>query len=48
MKHFLSMRDLAAADLNTILALSEQRAQRLLENQGVALYFEKPSSRTRN
>lgn len=48
MKHLLSMRDLAAADLNAILALSEQRAPRLLENQGVALYFEKPSSRTRN
>lgn len=48
MKHLLSMRDLAAADLNAILDLSEQRAPRLLENQGVALYFEKPSSRTRN
>lgn len=48
MKHLLSMRDLAAADLNAILDLSEQRTPRLLENQGVALYFEKPSSRTRN
>lgn len=48
MKHLLSMRDLAAADLNAILALSEQPAPRLLENKGVALYFEKPSSRTRN
>ena len=48
MKHLLSMRDLDAADLNAILALSEQPAPRLLENKGVALYFEKPSSRTRN
>ena len=48
MKHLLSMRDLAVADFNTILALSQQRAPRLLENKGVALYFEKPSSRTRN
>ena len=48
MKHLLSMRDLAAADLNSILALSEQPAPRLLENKGVALYFEKPSSRTRH
>jgi ornithine carbamoyltransferase len=47
-KHLLSVRDLAAADLNAILALSEKRAPRLLENKGVALYFEKPSSRTRN
>jgi ornithine carbamoyltransferase len=47
-KHLLSMRDLGVADLNAILALSEQPAPRLLENQGVALYFEKPSSRTRN
>jgi ornithine carbamoyltransferase len=47
-KHLLSMRDLAAADLNAILELSQQRAPRLLEDKGVALYFEKPSSRTRN
>jgi ornithine carbamoyltransferase len=31
-----------------ILAASEQPAPRLLEGKGVALYFEKPSSRTRN
>jgi ornithine carbamoyltransferase len=42
------MRDLAAVDLNAILALSEQPTPQLLENKGVALYFEKPSSRTRN
>jgi ornithine carbamoyltransferase len=47
-KHLLSIRDLTAADLEWILAASEQPAPRILENKGVALYFEKPSSRTRN
>jgi ornithine carbamoyltransferase len=42
------MRDLSAADLSVILALSEQSAPRVLEGKGVALYFEKPSARTRN
>ena len=36
-------------DLNAILALSEQQpAPRVLADKGVALYFEKPSARTRN
>ena len=48
MKHLLSIRDLTAADLNWILAASEQSHPSLLEGKGVALYFEKPSSRTRN
>lgn len=48
MKHLLSIRDLKAADLDRILALSEQAAPRPLEGKGVALYFEKPSARTRN
>ena len=48
MKHLLSIRDLTAADLDAILALSEQPARRVLEGKGVALYFEKPSARTRN
>jgi len=47
-KHLLSIRDLTAADLQWILAASEQPHPRLLEGKGVALYFEKPSSRTRN
>jgi ornithine carbamoyltransferase len=47
-KHFLAIRDLTAADLNAILDLAERPAPRLLEDKGVALYFEKPSSRTRN
>lgn len=48
MKHLLSIRDLASADLQAILALSEQPAEPILEGKGVALYFEKPSARTRN
>jgi ornithine carbamoyltransferase len=47
-KHLLSIRDLSAADLDWILAASEQPFPRLLEGKGVALYFEKPSARTRN
>jgi ornithine carbamoyltransferase len=47
-KHLLSIRDLTAADLDAILALSEQPAPRILQDKGVALYFEKPSARTRN
>jgi ornithine carbamoyltransferase len=48
LKHLLSIRDLNAPDLNEILALSEQSPRRVLEGRGVALYFEKPSARTRN
>ena len=48
MKHLLSIRDLTATDLDAILALSEQPAPRVLAGTGVALYFEKPSARTRN
>jgi ornithine carbamoyltransferase len=42
------MRDLTAADVAAILALSEQATPRVLQDKGVALYFEKPSARTRN
>ena len=48
MKHLLSVRDLTAADFEHILRLSEQPAPKVLQDKGVALYFEKPSSRTRN
>ena len=48
MRHLLSIRDLGADDLQAILALSEQPAPRVLRDMGVALYFEKPSARTRN
>jgi ornithine carbamoyltransferase len=47
-KHLLSIRDLGAADLEWILVASEQPWPRPLDAKGVALYFEKPSSRTRN
>jgi len=46
--HLLSIADLSAADVEAILALSEQSAPRVLSDKGVALYFEKPSARTRN
>ena len=48
MKHLLSIRDLTAADIHAILVLSERPARRVIEDKGVALYFEKPSARTRN
>jgi len=47
-KHLLSIRDLTAADIHAILVLSERPARRVIEGKGVALYFEKPSARTRN
>jgi ornithine carbamoyltransferase len=47
-RHLLSIRDLTAADLEWILTASEQPYPRILESKGVALYFEKPSARTRN
>src|SRR6185437_5932437 len=43
-----SIADLSAADLQSILDLSEADAQPMLRGKGVALYFEKPSARTRN
>ena len=48
MRHLLSIRDLTSKDLGWILAASEQPYPRILEGKGVALYFEKPSARTRN
>jgi ornithine carbamoyltransferase len=47
-KHLLSIADLSAGDIEAILALSERPAPRVLADKGVALYFEKPSARTRN
>lgn len=48
MKHLLAIRDLSPDDLNSILALSEAPYTHVLQRKGVALYFEKPSARTRN
>jgi ornithine carbamoyltransferase len=47
-RHLLAIRDLSPDDLSRILELSERPAPRVLQDKGVALYFEKPSSRTRN
>jgi ornithine carbamoyltransferase len=47
-RHLLSIEDLTGADLAAILALSEKPPSRPLQDRGVALYFEKPSARTRN
>ena len=48
MRHLLAIRDLDAGDLRTILELSQAPAPKPLEGKRVALYFEKPSARTRN
>lgn len=48
MRHLLAIPDLQADDLRAILALSEGLHDRPLGHRGVALYFEKPSARTRN
>jgi ornithine carbamoyltransferase len=47
-KHLLAIRDLSASDLRAILDLSAKPPPRVLQDKGVALYFEKPSARTRN
>jgi ornithine carbamoyltransferase len=47
-KHLLAIRDLTANDLRAILEMSQAPAPRVLQDKGVALYFEKPSARTRN
>jgi len=47
-KHLLSIRDLSAGDLHAILDASKGPGPRALQDKGVALYFEKPSARTRN
>lgn len=50
MRDLLTIRDLSRADLDRILSLAELPigSARPLEGKGVALYFEKPSARTRN
>jgi ornithine carbamoyltransferase len=47
-RHLLAIRDLTAEDLRAILEMSQGTASRVLQDKGVALYFEKPSARTRN
>ena len=49
MNHLLAIRDLSPDSLRQILALSERATNRQpLRGKGVALYFEKPSARTRS
>ena len=48
MKHLLAIRDLTPEEFKAILDLSEGAANHPLRDKGVALYFEKPSARTRN
>ncbi|HEX8401204.1 MAG TPA: ornithine carbamoyltransferase [Allosphingosinicella sp.] len=49
MSHLLAIRDLDRESLLQILALSERApTRRPLQGRGIALYFEKPSARTRN
>jgi ornithine carbamoyltransferase len=48
-RHFLEVDDLGADELTEVLKLaSEPAAPQVLAGRGVALYFEKPSNRTRN
>jgi ornithine carbamoyltransferase len=49
MTHFLEIDDLSAAELTRVLELAQLTpAPAVLSGRGVALLFEKPSSRTRN
>jgi ornithine carbamoyltransferase len=47
-RHLLAIRDLSADDLRAILDLSAAPPEAVLSGTGAALYFEKPSARTRN
>ena len=49
MRHLLEIDDLTGAELNRILDLATSpEAPRVLAGKGMALIFEKPSTRTRN
>jgi ornithine carbamoyltransferase len=47
-RHLLSLAGLSRADIGEMLALAEAAPAPLLAGKGAALYFEKPSARTRN
>jgi ornithine carbamoyltransferase len=47
-RHLLTLGDLTRPEIERILALSEEAPERVLQGRGAALYFEKPSARTRN
>jgi len=46
--HLLSLEGLSTADIEQILSLAEVEPTPVLAGKGAALYFEKPSARTRN
>lgn len=48
MTHLLTLADVSRADIEAMLALAEAPHAPLLAGKGAALYFEKPSARTRN
>ena len=48
MTHLLTLDGLGRMQLEAILALAEEPAEPVLAGKGAALYFEKPSARTRN
>lgn len=48
MKHLLTLDGLSGADIEAMLTLAEAPPAPLLGGKGAALYFEKPSARTRN
>ncbi|WP_338503939.1 ornithine carbamoyltransferase [Sphingomonas kaistensis] len=48
MTHLLTLADVSRADIEAMLALAEAPPAPLLAGTGAALYFEKPSARTRN
>ena len=48
-RHFLTMHDLSPGELSTVLDIAERwELPQVLRGKGVALLFEKPSSRTRH
>ncbi len=49
MRHFLEIDDLATSELEEVLAAARQaQPPQMLSGKGMALYFEKPSARTRH
>nr|WP_314444375.1 ornithine carbamoyltransferase [uncultured Sphingomonas sp.] len=48
MTHLLTLADFSRADIEAMLALAEVPPAPLLAGKGAALYFQKPSARTRN
>ena len=47
-RHLLDITDLTVGELRHVLALSTAAPKKVLDGEGVALIFEKPSNRTRH